>query len=239
MQQTFEFLQTECEADLRFIKTRLHRLFGDFRFEDRGDPVSQLVGSLLSSRTHDSVSLRAFERLAKGFPDWDAVADAPQADILDAIGDVTFPEKKAADLKQALRLIRARFGRITLDFLNGLEPEQALFQLEQLPGIGRKTAAAILNFSSLRMRTFVVDTHVLRVLQRFGFLRERAETGEAYDAVMAAADGFDADHLFELHWHIKRLGQSVCSHTHAACDSCPLASKCTGASVTPHPSVAA
>ncbi|HEX4861470.1 MAG TPA: hypothetical protein VFV07_09550, partial [Rhizomicrobium sp.] len=97
---------------------------------------------------------------------------------------------------------------------------------EEIYGVGRKIAAATLNFSTLRKRAMVVDTHVLRVLRRFGFVSSSAPAEEAYDAVMAAAGELDADDLYELHWHIKRLGQKFCTSVQASCAHCPLSELC-------------
>ena len=223
MQAILPFSQA---TDLVSIRERLGLRFGRIRAEERPDPVSQMVGSFIGSRTYDWKSWHAFVRLVQRYPSWDAVADAPVADLEASLEGVTFSEKKAPELKQALRAIRTRFGQINLDFLAGYDVDQALSCLEQFHGIGRKIAAATLNFSSLRMRSFVVDTHVLRVLQRFGFVGMRSDTAAAYDAVMASADGLDADDLFELHWHMKALGQTICTHAKAICADCPLSDIC-------------
>lgn len=223
MQTIFPFRQA---IDIGPIRERLAARFGKIRIEDRPDPVSQFVGSFLGSLTYDWKSWDAFVRLVRRYPHWDALADASVADIEATLEGVAFPEKKAPELKQTLRAIRARFGQINLDFLADLSVDEALICLEKISGIGRKAAAATLNFSSLRMRAFVVDTHVLRLLRRFGFVGMRADTETAYDAVMAAADGLDADDLFELHWQMKSLGQKVCTHTHVMCMSCPLSDIC-------------
>jgi endonuclease III len=224
MQAIFQFRQ---EADLRFMRDRLLAQFGRIPGGDRRKPIDQFICSFLGSRTLDKKSVNAFERLKRHFHTWDALADAPEAHILAIIQDVTFPEKKAQDLKRALRKIRACYGQIDLDFLECLEPESALFALEQIHGVGRKIAAATLNFSTLHGRTFVVDTHVLRILRRFGFVGENAGIEKAYDAVMEAADGFDADDLIEFHWHLKSLGQNICSHARAECVCCPLSYICS------------
>ena len=223
MQTSFDFRQTE---DLRSIRDRLIAHFGKIRIENRPDPVSQFVGSILGSLTRDEISLDAFRRLITHFGNWNAIADAPEPDIEGVVWDVTYPEKKAAHLKRALRIIRACSGEINLDFLADWEVEQALCWLERIDGIGRKTSAATLNFSSLRGRTFVVDTHVLRVLRRLGFVGANASAETAYDAIMTAADDFDADDLFEMHWQIKSLGQTVCTYAQARCASCPLSDMC-------------
>jgi endonuclease-3 len=213
-------------ADLQFLHDGLLPAFGAIRDAERLDPVSQFVRSFLGSRTYDRTSWNAFLRLSRHYRSWDAVADAPVEEIEAIIADVSFREKKAPDLKLALRKIRARSGDIHLDFLGEMPVEQALFWLEQIHGVGRKIAAATLNFSTLRRPSFVVDTHVLRVLRRFGFVRPQAGAEDAYDAVMAAADGLDADDLYELHWHLKGLGQKMCMHHQARCEACPLSGPC-------------
>jgi endonuclease III len=222
MQTAFDFKQ----ADLRAIRDRLSLQFGKIPDRERLDPLSQFVCSFLGSVTPEPISWGAFARLVLRYRSWDAVADAPEADIEALIRNVTFSEKKAAELKGALRKIRACYGKISFDFLVDLEIGQALFQLEQIQGVGRKTAAAILNFSTLRGRAFVVDASILRVLRRFGFVGVNASTEAAYGAVMAAADDFDADGLRELHWHLKSLGQKICSHARVQCASCPLSDIC-------------
>ena len=208
------------------IRERLGARFGKIRVEERPDPVSQFVGSFIGSRTYDWKSWDAFVRLVRRYPNWDALADAPVADIEATLEGVTFSEKKAPELRQALRAIRTSFGRINLDFLKHYNVDQALNCLRQIHGVGQKIAAATLNFSSLRARAFVVDTHVLRILRRFGFVGMRADTEATYNAVMAAVDELDADDLFELHWQMKGLGQIVCTHAQALCSSCPLSDIC-------------
>ena len=223
MQASFPFGQTE---DLQSIRDRLLLQFGRIPDWERLDPTSQFICSFLGSRTYDQKSWDAFVKLIRHFHTLDKVADAPESEIETVIRDVTYPEKKAPDLKRALRKIRARYGAVNLDFLTGWETEQALYELEQIHGVGRKISAATLNFSSLHGRAFVVDTHVLRVLRRFGFVDANATTENAYDAVMKVADDFDADGLRELHWHLKSLGQKTCSHARALCVSCPLSGIC-------------
>jgi len=227
MQTSFDFRQTE---DLRSIRDCLSLQFGKIADKERLDPVSQFVRYFLGSRTLEHVSWSAFARLITRYRNWDAVADAPTSDIEALIRDVTFPEKKAPELKAALRKIRACYGKISFDFLVDLDIEQALFILKQIEGVGPKIAAATLNFSTFHGRAFVVDTHVQRVLQRFGFVRANASIEDVYDAVMAAADDFNADDLCELHYYLKTLGQMTCSHAQAQCFSCPLSDICLRAS---------
>jgi endonuclease-3 len=214
------------QSSLRSIRQRLQNRYGRIRDEHRLDPVSQFVRSFIGSRTYDQTSWIAFARLVSRFGNWNAIADAPVAEIEAELKDVTFPEKKAPDLRRALQKIRTRSGAINLDFLEDLAEEPALVWLEQIHGVGPKIAAATLNFSTLRKRCFVIDSHILRVLQRFGFVGPKAGIKDAYRSFMAAADCFDADDLYELHWYLKSLGQDLCTHQEAFCGDCPLFEIC-------------
>lgn len=213
-------------ADLQFLRDRLRIAFGRDRSGVRVSAINQFIRSFIGSRTMDWQADRAFTRLLNRYSRPEALAEAPVAGIEAALGGVQFADKKARELKDALLHIRARAGSLDLDFLAGLDVRTALLWLEQIRGVGRATAAATLNFSALRKRAFVVDTNVIRILRRFGFVKPSAEAEDVYDAVMAAADGMTADDLYELHWHLKRLGQHTCRAVHAACSACPLAQAC-------------
>jgi endonuclease-3 len=223
MQMMFSLGQT---AELRAIRDRLRRHFGPVKEEPRLDPVSRFVRSFLGSRNRDASSWAAFHRLRQRFESWDEMADAPVAEIEAELQDVAFAEKKAPDLKRALEKIRVRAGALNLDFLGTLDVDAALVWLEQIHGVGRKIAASTLNFSTLRRRAFVADSHVIRVLQRFGFVTKNATTEAVYDAVMLAAGDCDAGDLYQLHWHLKRLGRQICTHQRAHCALCPLSELC-------------
>ncbi|MBI3676002.1 MAG: endonuclease III [Proteobacteria bacterium] len=223
MQTMFSFGQS---AALRTIQDRLRGVFGPIRDAKRLDPLSQFVRSFLGSKTYDRRSWDAFLRLTQTYKSWEAVADAPVQEVEETLRHVTFAEAKAADLVLALQKIRARAGTLNLDFLAGLAVPTALVWLEQIHGVGRKIAAATLNFSSLRKRAFVVDTHVLRVMQRFGFVKPNADNQAVYDAVMSACESFDADDLYELHWYLKGLGQKTCMPYRAHCETCALSDLC-------------
>ena len=240
MQESFHFFQEELTADICFIREALLSRFGPEPSRSRGSLEDQLCGSILGSRTRDHISRRAFNRFALHFHgDWNLAAAASESEIHALIGDVTFAEKKAAWVKRVLANNAARNGKVSFSYVAQLPIPEALQELEKNLGVKRKTSAAALNFSNVRGPAFVVDTHVLRVLRRFGIAGPRTRTEYVYDKVMLAAAGMTADDLFELHWHLKRLGQQFCSHSQVACESCPLSARClrrleSGTRVVPH-----
>lgn len=225
MQLSFDLAGASPPAEAR---RRLLTRFGPKRDEKRHDPVSQLILSILGSQTYDAASAAAFVRLERRYPRWDRLISASEADIRAVIGDLTYAEKKASFLQAALRRIETQRGALTLDFLAGLSSDFALAWLERLPGVDRKIAAAVVNFSTLRGYAFVINTHVLRVAQRLGWIPPSIKTAEkAYRPLMALMPStWDADDLFEMHRLMKGLGQSLCRYDKPACRDCPLRSLC-------------
>ncbi len=214
-------------SPLEAVRDALLCEFGPQRPVTRMDPISQLVKSSISGRTPDAVSWAAFLRLRASFKCWEDLAQAPEADVLAVIGDVTHPHDKARRLPLALRMIQDRIGWLSLSHLKALHVDAARHELQSLPGVGVKVAACVLNFSDLAMRSLVVDTHVHRVARRIGLIGAGDAT-QAYHALMAQApDAWTADDLFELHWLMKRgLGQMLCPHDAPRCGACPLSRSC-------------
>ncbi len=223
--------------DMAWVRDQLRSRFGRPDWGNARSPIGQLVKSSISHRTLDEVSLAAYHRLVAAYPQWPALAQAPTGAIEALIGDVTFPDVKARHLGEALRAIGASHPDFDLGFLSRLSVAEALAWLERLPGVGRKVSASTLNFSTLSMPAFVVDTHILRILSRYGFVRDKADTRTAYDAAMAAAPRWSAAELAELHVLMKRLGQTVCRHDRARCADCPIRRRCKAAAVPAHRSV--
>lgn len=209
------------------IHCRLLRFFGrqgPFRMPD---PVSQLVLGLVGRKTRGDVSKQACEALWRRYGRWEAVRDAPVRDVGRVIGAVTFANSKAQDLILSLKAITSLCGRLTLCGLEPLSVEDALVWLERLPGVGRKVAAATLNFSTLRKPALVIDTHHLRILRRLGLVGAKCDTRKAYDGVAAVLPvAWSASDLDEHHQLMKRLGQTICRHDEPHCSNCPLQELC-------------
>lgn len=209
------------------VRERLLGLFGPQRPFRRMDPLSQMIKSVVSSRTYDDVSWASFVELRKAFPDWNALGDTAPLDVENILRAVTHADLKGRQLPVLIRVLRTRPHGLDLGFLADHTVEEATAWLRQLPSVGPKTAAATLNFSTLAMRAMVIDTHVHRVVRRLGLTNRKGDVGEAYEQMMALIPGdWTADDLFELHWLFKGLGQDVCTAQLALCGRCPLKAVC-------------
>jgi endonuclease-3 len=93
--------------------------------------------------------------------------------------------------------------------------------LEQLPGVGRKTANVVMN-CAFGAETFAVDTHVFRVSNRTGLApgKDVVEVERRLDAVTPAPYRVEAHHLLILH------GRYVCKARKPECWRCVIADLC-------------
>jgi endonuclease-3 len=210
--------------------THIHRLllgyFGKQEAREPWDPLSQFIYSLLSSRTKTEVTYQVVRHLRERFGTWENLRDASLAEIEAGIRDVTFPEQKAVQLKASLEGITQRYGSLTLDFLARYRTEKIRSWLEQFPGVGPKTSAAVVNFSTLRRRAMCVDSHHLRVTQRLG-LTPRADAALTEERLMRMVpETWTAEMLDEHHQLIKQLGQEICTFSEPKCRRCPLLTIC-------------
>ncbi len=194
------------------------------------DPLSQLIYSLLASRTRTEQSdaaMRTLEtRYRAGTVTWDALRDAPLPEIESSLQPVTFAEVKAPRLKAILIGISERYGTLTLDFLEKYRTEKIREWLESFEGVGAQISAAVVNFSTLRRRALCVDANHLRVVQRLA-LTPRADAGTTELRLMRLIpDTWTAAMLDEHHSLVKLHAQTLCVFADPRCAACPLLSMC-------------
>lgn len=191
------------------------------------DPVSELVSSLLSHRTRNAESGRAFKALRARYRDWAALIDANVAEVEETIAGVTWPELKAPRIQAILNALRERSGGLSLGFLADLSVAEARAWLEAIPGIGPKTSAAVLSFSVLRMPALPVDSHHHRVAQRTGLIGSKVDVGPSHPILRAQLpEDWSAQDLYDNHEILMLHGQQVCHHRGPACGSCVLLDLC-------------
>ncbi len=192
------------------------------------DPLSELVSSLLSHRTRNADSGLAFRQLRSRFPDWAQVRDAPTAEVEAAISPCTWPEQKAPRIQQVLRQITERCGGdLTLDFLGQMSVPDARAWLQAMPGVGPKTSAAVLSFSSLRRAALPVDSHHHRVAVRLGLIPSSVDVGPAHALLEAMLpEDWTPQQVYDNHEVFMLHGQRCCFFRDPACGRCPVLDLC-------------
>jgi endonuclease III len=218
-------------ADLPAVEAALAAAYGPRPYMPGGDPVAELVGTILSQNTSDTNTARAFASLRSRFPDWDDLVAAPVSEVADAIRSGGLANIKAPRIQQALRDVARRAGGYDLRFLNEMPVPAARAWLTEIPGVGPKTASCVLLFT-LGLPAMPVDTHVHRVSLRLGLVPPKT-SAEAAHPLLEARLGDDAGRAYALHMRLIAHGRTVCVARNPRCGVCPLATICPSASVRP------
>ncbi|MEA2348775.1 MAG: endonuclease [Thermoleophilaceae bacterium] len=203
---------------VRAIRDRLRETYGEAVLVPHRDPVHELVLTILSQHTNDRNRDVAYGRLRESFPDWDAVAAAPEQEVADAIRPGGLANIKAARIQAVLRELAGD----DLHWIEHAPLQEARDYLCSLPGVGRKTTACVLLFSYGRP-DIPVDTHVDRVGKRLGLFRPKASFEEEHDEMLRVADPEDA---YDLHMNLIRHGRLVCKARAPRCHECTLLRMC-------------
>ncbi len=202
---------------------RLSRLYGMPVWRPHGDPMTELVLTILSQNTSDTNSGRAFMRLKERFPTWDALKDAPVEEIEGAIAVGGLARQKAPRIKASLQAVYEARGGWDLEFLRDLPMEEAKAWLRALNGVGPKTAACVLMFA-LGRPALPVDTHVHRVAQRLGLAPAKASAEKAHDILEAL---LAPDEVYPFHVSLIKHGRRLCRAQRPLCGECPLLDGCS------------
>ncbi|MGH8246706.1 MAG: endonuclease III, partial [Gammaproteobacteria bacterium] len=177
-----------------------------------GSPFELLVSVVLSAQSTDLAVNKATSRLF-------AVANTPRTIL--ALG--------LAGLRRHIRSIGLyntkarnliRTSRMLLDNHGGEVPSDRA-ALEQLPGVGRKTANVILN-TAFGLPVIAVDTHIFRVANRTGLApgRNVRKVEDRLNEVVPGEFRKDAHHWLILH------GRYTCTARAPRCAACCIYDYC-------------
>jgi endonuclease III len=201
------------------IRERLRELYGIPVMAPHGDPLGELVLTVLSQSTNDRNRDVAFLRLRERLPTWEAVRDAPVEEVEEAIRPGGISKVKSARIQAILRAIG---DDLDLSWMREAPVAESQAYLCALPGVGRKTAACVLLFA-YGLRDVPVDTHVSRVGMRLRLLEPGAPFDRLHDQMVAITPpGAE----LELHVNLLRHGRRTCHAQRPACAACALRRMC-------------
>ncbi len=177
------------------------------------NPLELSVAAILSAQCRDEVVNATTEGLFAKYKQAEDYANAPPEELEEDIKKIPFRRNKAKNIQKAAQILVEQY--------NSKVP-QAIEQLVKLPGIGRKTAHAILINAFDKVEGIVVDTHVIRLSQRLG-LAESKDPGKIERALM---DLFPRSGWKRLPWLLKAHGRAVCTAKRPKCVECILEELC-------------
>ena len=188
---------------VNFIQTRLEELYPKTPVPlDHRSHFQLLVAVLLSAQCTD-------ERVNKVTPGLFALADnavkmqnVSEKVIYDIIRPCGLAPKKSRAIVELSKILVAQY--------DGSVPKE-LAQLEELPGVGHKTASVVVS-QGFGIPAFPVDTHIHRLAQRWGLTRGKNVIETEKDLKKA----FPQENWNKLHLQIIFYGRDFC--TARGCD---------------------
>lgn len=212
----------ELRKHAQLVYQRLLECYGEALWRDPLPPLDELVSTVLSQNTNDTNRDRAYNALRERFPTWEAVRDASEEDVIEAIRPAGLANQKGPRIQVILKEITRQRGDLDLQFLGNLPVSEARQWLLSFNGVGPKTAAIVLLFS-LGKPAFPVDTHIYRVSGRLGLRPGQMNPDQAHDHL---AELFTVDQYQTAHLNLIRLGREICLARKPKCGLCPLVEIC-------------
>ena len=205
----------------------LENEYGKRVWSEHRDPVSELILTMLSQHTSDVNSRRAFDKLVTDYKTWEEVANADPDDIAQSIWTAGLANVKAPRIKVILQMVMQRRGSLDLSFLTELPMDEAKLWLEQLPGVGPKTAGCVLLFS-LGLPALPVDTHIHRVAKRLRLIDEKTSADKAHRILEPIVP---PQEIYSFHINMIEHGRRVCHAQNPKCQICVFTSTCPSSKI--------
>lgn len=171
-----------------------------------------LLAVMLSAQTTDVRVNSVTEILFRKYPTLEDLAYADVDDIIHIIRPIGTYFKKAKNVIEISKKILE---------VGGVVPNDREY-LEQLPGVGRKTANVVLS-NIYDVPCIAVDTHVERVSKRLGFAREKDDVLTVEKKLTKL---IPQEKLNKMHHQILLFGRYYCKARNPLCDTCKLKEQC-------------
>ncbi len=178
----------------------------------RRDPYRVLIGTLISLRTRDEVTVVATERMIAIAPNLRALESTPVRRIEKAIYPAGFYRTKARSMR--------RIARILLEEHGGRVPA-TMDALLELPGVGRKTANLVLLLGH-GIPALCVDTHVHRISNRLGFVQTKSPDETEH----ALRESLPEKYWWSYNELLVSYGKRICTPLSPRCSICPVIPDC-------------
>jgi len=171
-----------------------------------------LTAVILSAQCTDKRVNMITPPLMAKYPDAVSMANAEIEDIYNMIKSCSYPNNKAKHLSGMSKMLVSEF--------KGIVPSDPA-QLQQLPGVGRKTANVVASVI-YKKPVMAVDTHVFRVANRLGLTNAK----NPLDSELQLTKHIPKHLIHQAHHWLILHGRYVCKAQKPTCKSCGLSDFC-------------
>jgi len=177
------------------------------------NPYELIVATILSAQCTDKRVNLITPAFFKNFPVPQVLAHSSVEEVFDVIKSCSYPNNKAKNLVGMAQKVVANF--------NGEIP-MGIDELQQLPGVGRKTANVVASIA-FKTPAIAVDTHVFRVAARIGLCKNAKTPTDTEKQLMK---GFPKELWAVAHHWLILHGRYTCIARKPKCNECGLANLC-------------
>ena len=177
---------------------------------DHQDPFTLLVAVVLSAQTTDKLVNEVTPALFARASTPEQMAALDVAEIRSLIRRIGLTDQKAKSLKGLSEILVAKHG--------GQVP-RSFEALEELPGVGHKTASVVMT-QAFGQPAFPVDTHIHRLAARWGLSSGRNVEQTERDLKRL----FPQERWGKAHLQIIYFGREHCPALRHNLDACPICS---------------
>ena len=177
---------------------------------DNDSPFQLLIAVLMSAQTTDKKVNQVTPELFRRGPDAENMSKLPVEDIQSMIREVGLAPTKARNI--------SKLSKMLCELYDGEVP-QTFEQLEDLPGVGHKTAGVVMA-QSFGVPAFPIDTHIHRLAARWG-LSNGTNVVKTEKDLKAL---FPRDSWNKLHLQIIFFGREYCPARNHDLTTCPICS---------------
>jgi endonuclease-3 len=180
-------------------------------------PFELLVATVLSAQTTDVRVNAVTPALFARYPDPVSMAGAERESLEALLRPTGFFRAKAQAVQALSADLVQRFDATV---------PATLRELTTLPGVGRKTANVVLG-NAFEVPGITVDTHVGRLVRRFGWTEETdpVKVEHAVGALIPRREWTQLSHVLIFH------GRRVCHARKPACGACPVHRLCPSSGI--------
>lgn len=191
----------------------LHTLYPDAHCElNFRTPFQLLIATILSAQSTDAKVNEVTEKLFAKYPTAHDYLDLTQEELEADLRVIGLYKNKSKNILATARLLVDRYDG---------EVPRTHEELEQLPGVGRKTANVVLS-NAFGVPAIAVDTHVFRVSNRLKLAKsENVNEVEVQLMKRIPKSLWSIAHHW-LIWH----GRRMCHARSPKCDICALLPHC-------------
>lgn len=210
---TIVAMKTDQDRVQKVIQTLKRQYPNTKYYLNFNTPLELLIAAILSAQCRDEVVNAATPKLFEKYKSAADYANAPREELISHISDITFAGNKAKHIQAACKILVEQYDAKVPDRLE---------ELTKLPGIGRKTANAILINAFNKVVGIVVDTHVIRLSQRLGFTKQKDPDKIEQDLMKLVPK----EDWKVITWLMKDHGRAVCTAKKAYCERCVISELC-------------